>query len=65
MIIELKEEETQEYPDWKGTLDEFLESDMSWGINKTTVRAIKFLRVGCTLELEQDDGETSYLTRVE
>jgi hypothetical protein len=65
VIIEVREDETQEYPDWTGTLDEFLESDLAWGINKTTARAIKFLRMGCTLELELGTEGTSYVTRVE
>ncbi|MBN1582199.1 MAG: hypothetical protein JXA89_15955 [Anaerolineae bacterium] len=64
MIIEVKEDEMQEYPDWSGTVDEFLESDLARGINKTTVRAIKFLRMGCTLELELGAAGTSYVTRV-
>jgi hypothetical protein len=65
VIIEVREDEAQEYPDWTGTLQEFLESGLSWGLNKTTERAIKFLRVGCTLELEQGAGQTSYVTRIE
>lgn len=65
MIIEVKEDETQEYPDWTGTLDEFLESDLARGINKTTARALKFLRLGCTLELDQGVEEAMYVTRVE
>jgi hypothetical protein len=65
VIIELREDETQEYPDWQGTLEEFFDSAHSWGINKTTARAIKFLRVGCTLELDQGAGDISYVTRVE
>jgi hypothetical protein len=65
VIIEVREDETQEYPDWTGTLDEFLQSGMVRGINKTTVRAIKFLRMGCTLELDQGAAETLYVTRVE
>jgi hypothetical protein len=65
VIIEVREDETQEYPDWTGTVDEFLESDMARGINKTTVRAIKFLRTGCTLELDRGAAGTSYVTRVE
>ena len=65
VIIEVREDETQEYPDWTGTPDEFLESDLARGINKTTVRAIKFLRMGCTLELDRGTAGTSYVTRVE
>ena len=65
MIIEVKEDETQEYPDWSGTLDEFMESDMARGINKTTARSLKFLRMGCTLELDHGAGEMVYVTRVE
>jgi hypothetical protein len=65
VIIEVREDETQEYPDWTGTLDEFLESDLARRINKTTARALKFLRLGCTLELDQGAAETSYVTRVE
>ena len=65
MIIEVREDETEEYPDWTGTLEEFLGSGLVRGINKTTVRALKFLRVGCTLELDQGAAGTSYVTRVE
>ena len=65
MIVEVREDETQEYPDWSGTLDEFLESELARGINKTTARAIKFLRQGCTLELERGADGTSYVTRIE
>jgi hypothetical protein len=65
VIIEVREDETQEYPDWTGTPDEFLESRLAWGINKTTARAIKFLRVGCTMELDRGAARTSYVTRVE
>ncbi len=65
VIIELREDETQEYPDWSGTLDEFLESELARGITKTTARAIKFLRLGCTLELDRGSAGTSYVTRVE
>ena len=65
MIIEVKEDETQEYPDWTGTLDEFLESDLARGINKTTVRTLKFLRLGCTLDLDRGAAEMLYVTRVE
>jgi hypothetical protein len=64
MIIEVREEEGTEYPDWTGTLEEFLESGMAWGINKTSERALKFLRPNCTLELELDNI-TYYVTRVE
>jgi len=64
MIIEVREDEGAEYPDWTGTLDEFLESGMARGINKSTERALKFLRLGCTLEL--DVGNTKqYVTRTE
>ena len=65
MIIEVREDETQEYPDWTGTLDAFLESDLARGINKTTARALKFLRMGCTLELDRGTEGTSYVMRVE
>ena len=65
MIIEVKEDETQEYPDWTGTPDELLESELARGINKTTARAIKFLRVGCTMELDRGAAGTSYVTRIE
>ena len=65
MIIEVREDETQEYPDWTGTLDEFLESDLARGINKTTARALKFLRMGCTLELDRGAAGTLVVTRVE
>lgn len=65
MIIEVREDETQEYPDWTGTIDEFLESDLARGINKTTIRSMKFLRLGCTLELDQGTGGTWYVTRIE
>jgi hypothetical protein len=65
MIVEVKEDGTQEYPDWTGTLDEFLESDLARGINKTTVRTLKFLRLGCTLDLDRGAGETLTVTRVE
>jgi len=65
VIIEVREDETQEYPDWTGTLDEFLESGLARGINKTTARAIKFLRIGCTLELDRGAAGRSYVTRVE
>jgi len=65
MMIEVREDETQEYPDWTGTMDEFLESDLSRGINKTTMRSIKFLRLGCTLELDRGTAGTWYVTRVE
>ena len=65
MIIEVREDETEEYPDWTGTLEEFLESGLARGINKTTARSLKFLRVGCTLELDQGTAGTSYVTRVE
>ena len=65
VVIEVREDETQEYPDWTGTLDEFLQSGMARGINKTTVRALKFLRTGCTLELDQGATETLYVTRIE
>jgi hypothetical protein len=64
MIIEVREDEGTEYPDWTGTLEEFLESGMAWGINKTTERALKFLRLNCTLELELDNT-THYVTRIE
>ena len=64
MIVEVKEDESQEYPDWTGTLDEFLESDLARGINKTTARALKFLRLGCSLELDQGAAGTLYVTRV-
>ena len=65
VIIEVKEDETQEYADWTGTLDEFLESDLARGINKTNSRALKFLRMDCTLELDRGAGEIVYVTRVE
>jgi hypothetical protein len=64
MMIEVREDESAEYPDWTGTLEEFLESDMAWGINKTTERALKFLRLDCSLELELGNS-TYYVTRVE
>lgn len=64
MIIEVREDETQQYPDWTGTLDEFLESDLARGINKTTVRSLKFLRLGCTLELDRGAAGMLYVTRV-
>lgn len=64
MNVEVREEEGSEYPDWTGTLEEFLESGMAWGINKTTERALKFLRPNCTLELELDNT-TYYVTRIE
>jgi len=64
MIIEVREDESAEYPDWTGTLEEFLESGMAWGINKTTERTLKFLRLGCTLELDVGNI-TQYVTRVE
>ncbi len=65
MIIEVREDKTQQYPDWQGTFEEFLESQLAWGINKTTTRTIKFLRMGCTLELDQGAGKILYVTRVE
>ena len=65
MIIEVREDEQEEYPDWTGTVEEFLESALARGINKTTARAIKFLRVGCTLELDRGAAGTTYVTRVE
>ena len=65
MIVEVKEDETQEYPDWTGTLDEFLDSDLARKINKTTARSLKFLRMGCTLELDRGAAGTLYVTRVE
>ena len=65
MIIEVREDETQEYPEWTGTPDEFLESDMARRINKTTARAIKFLRMECTLELDRGAAGKLYVTRVE
>jgi hypothetical protein len=65
VIIELREDETQEYPDWTGTLDEFLESNLARGINKTTVRTLRFLRLGCTLELDRGAVESLYVKRVE
>ena len=65
VIIQVREDETQEYPDWTGTIDEFLESDLSRGINKTTMRSIKFLRLGCTLELDRGSAGTWYVTRTE
>lgn len=64
-MIEVKEDETQEYPDWTGTLDEFLESGLARGVNKTTARTLKFLRMGCTLELDRGAEGTLYVTRVE
>lgn len=64
MMIEVREDESAEYPDWTGTLEEFLDSGMAWGINKTTERALKFLRLDCTLELELNNT-TYYVTRVE
>jgi len=64
VIIEVREDETQQYPDWTGTLDEFLESDLARGINKTTVRSLKFLRLGCTLELDRGAAGMLYVTRV-
>jgi hypothetical protein len=64
VIIEVREDEAQEYPDWTGTLDEFLESDLARGINKTTVRSLKFLRLGCTLELDRGAAGMLYVTRV-
>jgi hypothetical protein len=64
MIVEVREDESAEYPDWTGTLDEFLDSGMAWGINKTTERALKFLRLHCTLELELGNT-TYYVTRIE
>jgi hypothetical protein len=65
VIIEVKEDESQAYPDWEGTLDEFLESDLARGINKTTARSLKFLRIDCTLELDRGAAGTLYVTRVE
>ena len=65
MIIEVKEDEAQEYPDWTGTLDEFLDSDLVRKINKTTARSLKFLRIDCTLELDRGAAGTLYVTRVE
>lgn len=65
MIVEVRENETQEYPDWTGTLDEFLESELARGINKTTARSLKFLRPDCTLELDRGSEQTLYVTRVE
>ena len=65
MIIEVKEDEGQEYPDWTGTLDEFLESDLARGINKSTARSLKFLRLDCTLELDRGAAGMLYVTRVE
>ena len=65
VIIQVREDETQEYPDWTGTLDEFLESGLSRGVNKTTARAIKFLRVGCTLDVDRGAEGMLYVTRVE
>ena len=65
MIIQVREEEGTEYPDWEGTLDEFLESGQARGLNKTTVRTLKFLRLNCTLELDRGAAETWYVTRIE
>ena len=64
MNIEVREDENAEYADWTGTLEEFLDSGMAWGMNKTTERALKFLRLDCTLELELSNT-TYYVTRVE
>ena len=64
MIVEVREDEGTEYPDWTGTLEEFLDSGMAWCINKTSERALKFLRLNCTLELELGNT-TYYVTRVE
>jgi hypothetical protein len=65
VIIEVKEDESQAYPDWEGTLDEFLESGLARGINKTTARSLKFLRIDCTLELDRGAAGTLYVTRIE
>jgi len=65
MIIQLRTDEGAEDPDWEGTLDEFLQSGQARGLNKTTVRALKFLRPHCTLEIELDRAETLYVTRID
>lgn len=65
MIIQVREQEDAEYPDWEGDLDEFLQSGQARGLNKTTIRALKFLRPDCTLELDRGTAGTWYVTRIE